>query len=84
MFHFTCGGLRISPKAEVIDVEGNVIPHLYAAGEVTGGVHGTNRAGGNSLTDIFCIRSYCRRKCCKSSLSRFVNSIRLGENLPAG
>ncbi len=51
--HFTCGGLRISPKAEVIDVEGNVIPHLYAAGEVTGGVHGTNRAGGNSLTDIF-------------------------------
>lgn len=51
--HFTCGGLRISPKAEVIDIEGNVIPNLYAAGEVTGGVHGTNRAGGNSLTDIF-------------------------------
>lgn len=51
--HFSCGGLRITPKTEVVDVDGNVIQGLYAAGEVTGGVHGTNRAGGNALTDNF-------------------------------
>ncbi|QEM70043.1 flavocytochrome c [Geobacter sp. FeAm09] len=51
--HFTCGGLRISPKAEVIDLDGKAIPGLFAAGEVAGGIHGTNRAGGNSLTAIF-------------------------------
>ena len=51
--HFTCGGLRISPSTEVIDLDNKVIPGLYAAGETTGGVHGTNRAGGNSLTAIF-------------------------------
>lgn len=51
--HFSCGGLRITEKTEVVDVEGNVIPGLYAAGEVTGGIHGTNRAGGNSLTSNF-------------------------------
>jgi fumarate reductase flavoprotein subunit/urocanate reductase len=51
--HFSCGGLQINSKAEVIDLDGHNIPGLYAAGEVTGGVHGTNRAGGNALTDIF-------------------------------
>lgn len=51
--HFTCGGLRITPKAEVVDTQGKVIPGLYAAGEVTGGIHGTNRAGGNALTANF-------------------------------
>jgi len=51
--HFTCGGLRIDPKAEVLDLEGKVIPGLFAAGETTGGIHGTNRAGGNSLTTVF-------------------------------
>jgi len=51
--HFTCGGLRINPRTEVIDLDGKVIEGLFAAGEVTGGIHGTNRAGGNSLTAIF-------------------------------
>lgn len=50
--HFTQGGLRITSKTEVLDIEGNVIPGLFAAGETTGGVHGTNRAGGNSLAAI--------------------------------
>lgn len=49
--HHTMGGVKISTKAEVIDTEGNVIPGLYAAGEVTGGIHGANRLGGNALTD---------------------------------
>ena len=50
--HYTMGGLVISPKAEVKDSKGKVISGLYAAGEVTGGVHGTNRVGGNGVLDI--------------------------------
>ena len=51
--HHTMGGLKINPEAEVIDVNGNVIPGLYAAGEVTGGIHAGNRLGGNALADAF-------------------------------
>lgn len=50
--HHTMGGIQINTKAEVLDANGNVIPGLYAAGEVTGGIHGTNRLGGNALADI--------------------------------
>ncbi|MDR3764766.1 MAG: flavocytochrome c [Acidobacteriota bacterium] len=50
--HFTEGGLRINVNTEVLDLDGKVIPGLFAAGEVTGGIHGTNRAGGNSLAAI--------------------------------
>jgi len=50
--HHTMGGLKINTKTEVIDTKGNVIPALYAAGEVTGGVHGANRLGGNAVADI--------------------------------
>jgi len=50
--HHTMGGLKINTNTEVIDVNGNVIPGLYAAGEVTGGVHGANRLGGNAVADI--------------------------------
>ena len=49
--HHTMGGVKINVNTEVIDTEGNVIPGLYAAGEVTGGIHGSNRLGGNALTD---------------------------------
>ncbi len=49
--HHTMGGVKINVNAEVIDTEGNVIPGLFAAGEVTGGIHGSNRLGGNALTD---------------------------------
>ena len=49
--HYTMGGLRIDETARVIDVFGEPIPRLYAAGEVCGGVHRANRVGGNSLTD---------------------------------
>ena len=49
--HHTMGGVRINAKTEVLDAEGNPIPGLYAAGEVTGGIHGANRLGGNALTD---------------------------------
>lgn len=46
-------GVIINKDAQVIDRHGNVIPGLYAAGEVTGGIHGTNRVGGNAMADIF-------------------------------
>ncbi|MBV8888964.1 MAG: flavocytochrome c [Alphaproteobacteria bacterium] len=48
--HFTAGGLRIDARAQVIDLQGTPIPRLYAAGEVTGGIHGMGRVGGNSTT----------------------------------
>ena len=50
--HHTMGGVKINPKAEVISTSGKVIPGLFAAGEVTGGVHGGNRLGGNAQADI--------------------------------
>ena len=50
--HHTMGGLKIDPETHVIDTDGNVIPGLYAAGEVTGGVHGGNRLGGNAVADF--------------------------------
>lgn len=50
--HHTMGGIKINANAEVIDKDGNAIPGLFAAGEVTGGVHGANRIGGNAVADI--------------------------------
>lgn len=50
--HHTMGGVKINENAEVLDIEGNPIPGVFAAGEVTGGVHGGNRLGGNAVTDI--------------------------------
>jgi fumarate reductase flavoprotein subunit len=49
--HHTMGGVKINTKAQVIGLDGQVIPGLFAAGEVTGGIHGTNRLGGNALAD---------------------------------
>lgn len=49
--HHTMGGVQINTDAQVVDVNGSVIPGLFAAGEVTGGIHGANRLGGNALTD---------------------------------
>jgi flavocytochrome c len=49
--HFTMGGIRIDSKARVIDIDGNAIENLYAAGEVTGGVHGASRLGSCAITE---------------------------------
>jgi fumarate reductase flavoprotein subunit len=49
--HYCMGGLKINDRAAVIDVWGNEIQGLFAAGEVTGGIHGANRLGGNALAD---------------------------------
>ncbi len=51
--HHTMGGINTNVKAQALDWEGKVIPGLYAAGEITGGIHGTNRVGGNAVLDCF-------------------------------
>ena len=48
----TYGGIKTNTKAEALDTKGHVIPGLYAAGEVTGGIHGANRLGGNAVADL--------------------------------
>lgn len=50
--HHTMGGVQINEKTQVLDKDGKIISGLYAAGEVTGGIHGANRLGGNALADI--------------------------------
>lgn len=51
--HHTMGGLAINTNTEVLDADGNVIPGLFAAGEVTGGIHAGNRVGGNAVADAW-------------------------------
>lgn len=49
--HYTMGGIHIDQETHVLDENGNVIPGLFAAGEVAGGLHGNNRVGGNSIAE---------------------------------
>ncbi|MBR1821188.1 MAG: FAD-dependent oxidoreductase [Clostridia bacterium] len=51
--HHTMGGVVVDTERHVLDADGNAIPGLYAAGEVTGGIHGGNRLGGNAIVEIF-------------------------------
>ena len=51
--HHTMGGITINENTEVLNKDGEVIPGLWAAGEVTGGVHAGNRLGGNAIADVF-------------------------------
>ncbi|MDO4937901.1 MAG: FAD-binding protein, partial [Sutterellaceae bacterium] len=51
--HYCCGGIAIDTKARVLNTNDRVIFGLYAAGEVTGGVHGADRLGGHGLIDCF-------------------------------
>ena len=50
--HHTMGGVKIDTSAEVMNTSNNIIPGMFAAGEVTGGVHGANRLAGTAMTDI--------------------------------
>lgn len=50
--HYTMGGLKINTSAQVLDADGNEIPGLFAAGEVTGGVHGADCLEGSAITDF--------------------------------
>ncbi len=61
--HSTLGGAAISPGAEVLDNTGRAIPGLFAAGEITGGVHGAGRLGGDALIDAFVFGRIAGRAC---------------------
>ena len=50
--HHTMGGVSVNTATQVLKTDGTPIPGLYAAGEVTGGLHGANRLGGNGVADI--------------------------------
>lgn len=50
--HHTMGGILVSAKSEALTITSEVVPGLYAAGETTGGIHGSNRLGGNAVADI--------------------------------
>ncbi len=49
--HHTMGGLQIDTRARVLDTKQRIIPGLFAAGEVTGGIHGACRLGSCAITD---------------------------------
>lgn len=49
--HFTMGGATINERAQVLDTKKQPIAGLWAAGEITGGIHGDNRLGGSSLLE---------------------------------
>ena len=51
--HHTMGGIVVDTDRHVLNADGEIIPGLYAAGEVTGGIHGGNRLGGNAIVEIF-------------------------------
>jgi FAD binding domain len=58
--HYCMGGVKVDDHGQVLTAQGEEVPGLFAAGEVTGGVHGANRLGGNSLLD-------CERCCVQRS-----------------
>lgn len=62
VLHYCMGGVTIDTQGNVLDETGNVIPGLHAVGEVTGGVHGNNRLGGNSLLECTVFGTIVGRK----------------------
>ncbi len=61
--HHTMGGVEINEKAQVLDTNGNIIENLYAAGEVTGGIHGNNRLGTLSIPDTVTFGRIAAQSC---------------------
>ncbi len=67
--HYTMGGVKINTNAQVIDVNGKPIKNFYAAGEVTGGVHGANRLGGNSISETVTFGRIAGEQAAKQALA---------------
>lgn len=68
--HHTMGGVKINTNTEVIGAEDKPIKNLYAAGEVTGGVHGGNRLGGNAVADIIVFGRIAGENAAKNALGK--------------
>lgn len=62
--HYTMGGIKINEKAQVVDFEGQIIPNLYAAGEVVGGVHGASRLGSCAVTECIVFGRIAGKEVC--------------------
>merc|ERR1711924_580782 len=75
--HYCMGGLEIDEKSRVLNTKKQVIPGLYAAGEVAGGVHGNNRLGGNSLLDCVVFGRVAAQHCAKYMLGDAVKNVDL-------
>merc|ERR1719392_479229 len=65
VIHYCMGGLEVTADAECVGAGGKVIPGMYAAGEIAGGVHGNNRLGGNSLLDCVVFGRVAGKAACK-------------------
>lgn len=68
--HSTLGGVRITSEGAVLDREGNVLPGLYAAGEIVGNVHGANRIGGNGIAAAITFGRIAGRSAARAALGR--------------
>ncbi len=68
--HYTMGGLRIDRHTQVLGKDGKPVPGLFAAGEVTGGVHGANRLGGNSISETVTFGRIAGAEASKRALKR--------------
>mmetsp|Transcript_43981 Transcript_43981/g.93532 ORF Transcript_43981/g.93532 Transcript_43981/m.93532 type:complete len:654 (+) Transcript_43981:54-2015(+) len=77
VIHYCMGGLEISAKSEVVTAKGKVIPGLYAAGEVAGGVHGNNRLGGSSLLDCVAFGRVAGKACAEYMLGADMKTVAL-------
>ena len=72
--HHTMGGLSVNTETQVLTADGRPIPGLFAAGEVTGGLHGANRLGGNGVADIVVngrLAGLAAAHCCRTSQKQF-------------
>lgn len=65
--HYTMGGVEINEKAQVLNMAGNPTPNLYAAGEVTGEVHGNNRLDTLSIPDTVTFGRIAAQTCWKEN-----------------
>merc|ERR1739845_49608 len=80
VIHYCMGGLEVTKDAEVIGQKG-VIPGLYAAGEIAGGIHGNNRLGGNSLLDCVVYGRVAGKAACRYIFGAD-DKFRLNPNVP--
>lgn len=74
--HYTMGGMKVNPDAEAQMADDKVIPGLFGAGEVNGGIHGENRLGGSSLLDCVVYGRVAGRSASKYLMSYNIGAIR--------
>merc|ERR1712038_1927163 len=79
VIHYCMGGLEIDCDSAVYGRNGSIIPGLYAAGEVAGGVHGNNRLGGNSLLDCVVFGRVAGLHCAKVMMDGCIQETSLAE-----